>query len=382
MTRPRPLLAAAVVVLLGAALAGCGTDSPTKPPVAAGPPLLLAFTSNRPPAPTQFITDIYMKRLDTTDPATLVPNVNSPANEGPLALSGDGRRMAFYTDRFYIGSLSTLAIYDVDTGALHIPDLLKRETNILNPSLSYDGRWMAYQAQGANAFDQAIHMIDAVADTFRDMPNLNEVGVINFDPSLNGDGSLIAFASNGSRSIGAFDILLYSVPGDSFIPLPNLNTVYNELSPSLSRDGRYIAFQTGDPRRVKGLIDVEVYDRQLDTLLDLPGANTELADYQPVISPDGRYLAYATEAQGGRDIRLYDIQARQPVSIAGVNSPTYYEENPSLSEIPPVIYQAPASATTPATAALRRAAAGGMVSAHGGRAAAFLGGRTTGVSGR
>jgi Tol biopolymer transport system component len=367
--RPQAVLAFTALLALGG-LGGCGTDSPTAPnPAQPGPPLLLAFTTNRPPSPNLNVTDLWMKALSTNDPAVPIPNVDTPANESSAALSGDGTKMAFFTDRFFIGTLVEIAIYDVETGAIHIPGPLKLITNsTLNPSLSYDGRYLAFQAQGAGPFDQDILMIDTAADTLVQMPNINEYAATDFDPSVNGDGTLIAFATNGSKSIGAFDIVLYSVPGDSFIALPNLNSYYNELAASISRDGRYIAFQTGNPKLVKGLVDVEVYDRQLDTLLDLPGANTELAEVQPSISPDGRYLAYATESSGGRDIKLYDIQAKHLIPLSGVNDPIYFDEMPSISNLPPVIYHATSNAL-----AARDVAAGGMVSAHPPGPGAFVG---------
>jgi len=357
-----------------AAITGCGVESPAAPPPAApGPALMLTYTSNQPPNPAASVTDLYLKVLSSSEPGFLIPNVNTTANEGPAGLSGDGRKLAFYTDRFYIGSLATIAIYDVGTGALHIPGPLKIVPNTQNPALSYDGRFLAYQAQGAGPFDQDIQMIDLAADTLVALNSINEYGAADFDPSLSGDGKLLAFASNGSRAVGSFDVLLYSVPGDSFVATPNLDTVFNELSPSLSRDGRYIAFQTGDPRLTKGLVDVEVYDRQTESLLDLPGANTELAEFQPVISPDGRYLAYSTESQGGRDIRIYDIQEKHLVTLTGVNSPTYFEELPSISEVPPVIYHPAGLTTTTSASAARAAAAGGMAPAPARGAAAFMG---------
>jgi Tol biopolymer transport system component len=372
MTLPGLSLGARITLVSAVlALAGCGTDPPTAPaPPAPGPPLLLAFTSNRPPSPNPNITDIWMKVVSSTDPAFTVPNVDTPANETSAALSGDGTKMAFFTDRFYIGSLAQIAVYDVQTGAIRIPGPLKNLPSTLNPSLSYNGRYLAYQVQGAGPFDQDIQMIDLQADTLVEMPNINEYAATDFDPSVNGDGTLIAFATNGTKSVGSFDIVLYSVPADTFIALPHLNSVFNELAPSISRDGRYIAFQTGNPLLVKGLVDVEVYDRQLDTLLDLPGANTNLADVQPCISPDGRYLAYATESSGGRDIKLYDIQAKQLIPLSGVNDPIYFDEMPSISNVPPVIYR---GSNAVAAARARAAAAGGMVSAHPPGPGAFLG---------
>ena len=173
-------------------------------------------------------------------------------------------------------------------------------------------------------------MADLQADSLLPVPKLNDPNATNFDPALNGDGSLVAFASNRYGSVGDFDIYLYSVPGDSMIPLPGLNTRVRDLSPSLSADGRYIAFQSGAAFS-DTLIDVQVYDRVTHSLLPLPGANTDLGDVQPAISPDGRYLAFATEKTGNWDIRVYDLKQQRLLRLDGLNDPHAKDSFPVLA---------------------------------------------------
>ena len=332
----RPRLRGALLAGLMLALAGCSSDNPTAPTPPSGPPLLLAFASDRPPSQL-FVNDIWFADLSTGEAPFAPPNVNSTSDEGPMGLSGDGRTMAFSSSRILLGSLSGFALMDVTTGELRLPVRTRQFNGPANPSLSYDGRYLATNYQvGGDPFMQVVAVEDLAADTLVSIPSLNELGVTNFDPSINGDATLIAFATNGSRSLGAFDVVLYSVPRDSFIELPGLNTGQNELGPAISADGRYIAFTSGRAGGA-GLIDVYVYDRQTSSLVDLPGLNTEFSEVQPCISPDGRYVGCTTEAEGGADIRLYDLVAKQLVPIPGVNHSRNADQYPVLSSRPPTI---------------------------------------------
>ena len=326
----RGVLLAGLIV----ALAGCSNDdNPTAPVPYSGPSLLLAFASDRPPSQL-FVSDIWFADLSTGEAPFAPPNANSTSDEAPMGLSGDGRTMAFNSSRILIGSLSGFMLMDVATGRLSLPFRTRQFQGPTNPSLSFDGRYLATNYQvGGDPFMQVVAVEDLADSTLLPLPTLNELGVTNFDPSINGDATLIAFATNGSLSLGAFDIVLYSVPRDSFIELPGLNTNQQELGPAISADGRYIAFTSGRAGGV-GLIDVYLYDRQTSSLVDLPGFNTPLSEIQPCLSPDGRYLACATEAEGGGDVRLYDLVTKQLVAIPGVNHDRNVDQYPVLSSRP------------------------------------------------
>ena len=312
-------------------LGGCSAERlPGGPTIEDHPPLLMAFMSERPPS-TAFVTDIYLYDVHSGGPAFLPANLNTPSNEGPCALSGNGRTVAFYSTRLNTGTLALLFLYDIATAHTTIPEKINDLNLVQNPSLSYDGRYLAAQYQVSGPFDQFIAIQDLVADTLLAIPNLNSLGATNFDPSLNGDGTLVAFASNRIETLGAFDIFLYSVPGDSLIPLPGLNSTAQELSASISADGRYIAFQSGRLGGA-GIIDVYVYDRVTSSLLPLPGANTNFSDIQPAISPDGRFLAFATEDTGGRDVRIYDVRDKRLLSLSDLNDPYFFDSAPVLAD--------------------------------------------------
>lgn len=68
----------------------------------------------------------------------------------------------------------------------------------------------------------------------------------------------------------------------SFLPLPGFNSVANEQTPSLSPDGRYLAFVS---ERIKGEgeRDIFLYDRQTQKLLPTPGLNSKREDMDPCV---------------------------------------------------------------------------------------------------
>ena len=319
----------ALLILL--AIAGCSKEVlPTGPDSGRDrPPLLMAFLSQRPPSQSVF-TDIYLYDLSKGGPAVMPPNLNTFSNEGPAALSADGKLLAFYTERFPVGSTATLLLYDVRTGLTTIPRWTNTLVSVQNPSLSGDGRYLATHYAVSGPGDIYVAVEDLQGDNLLPVPNLNVPGYFTFDPSMSPDGRSVLVCSNRPGTLGNFDIFMYSIEGDSLVPLPGLNSAYSELSATISADNRYIAFQSG---RVggAGLIDVLVYDRQTASLLPLPGANTALAEFVPSISPDGRYVAYATETEGSRDIRVYDIQAQRLLELPNLNDPYFYDYFPSLA---------------------------------------------------
>lgn len=60
-------------------------------------------------------------------------------------------------------------------------------------------------------------------------------------------------------------------------------------------------------------------------MLDLPGLNGPGPEYTPTLSPDGRFLAFVAERVGGegeRDIFLYDRKTARLLPTPGLNSKT------------------------------------------------------------
>ncbi len=125
-------------------------------------------------------------------------------------------------------------------------------------------------------------------------------------------------------------------------------------NPSISSDGRFVAFESAAtnlvPGDTNGSLDVFVYDRQTDTIervsvdSSVPGVQGDNNSYTSSISSDGRFVAFESDAtnlvpgdtNGRIDIFVYDRQTdvieRVSVdsSVPGVQG-NDYSSNSSIS---------------------------------------------------
>ena len=115
-------------------------------------------------------------------------------------------------------------------------------------------------------------------------------------------------------------------------------SIYGSGSPSISGDGRFVAFETNAtdlvPNDTNHRSDIFVFDRQTGTTervsVASDGAQADLDSYHPSISGDGRYVAFESDASNlvagdsnaTSDIFVYDRATGQTqrVSIASDGS--------------------------------------------------------------
>src|SRR4051794_15682590 len=129
-------------------------------------------------------------------------------------------------------------------------------------------------------------------------------------PALSGDGRFVAFTSAASnlvssdttgvfvRDMGRGAISVVSVAADG------APQNFGSFNPTLSRDGRFVAFDSNASNLVAGdtnrATDVFVRDRRRDVLrrvsVATDGAQADGFSYKGAISPDGRYVAFQSSA--------------------------------------------------------------------------------------
>lgn len=128
-------------------------------------------------------------------------------------------------------------------------------------------------------------------------------------PSLSGDGRWLAFVSNRN---GTREILVYDLRSQKLLNLPGLNrgNVIAE-SPSLSRTGRYLVYLSS----IQGRPDVVLYDR-LTGKTEVLTANYRQWIRNPTISPDGRYIVFETAKRGQWDVEIFDRGPQIELDIA------------------------------------------------------------------
>jgi Tol biopolymer transport system component len=258
------------------------------------------------------------------------------AQERP-AISADGRYVAFAHD---IGSYERqLYVRDLETGettALPAADQVTEDISRYDkhaPVLSADGRYLGFVASQRNSHTgdngQLMFVLDretGITEPVLENPDgsAQYVGVENVwgaagdwdNPpmSISDDGQTIAFASQSNEIVpgdtnNATDVfvvnratgrrIIVSLTSDGQ-QVPDASS-----SPSLSRDGRYVAFTswanlTGAPTETSGGSGpyVHLYDLATGqlTAVSVTSSGTVVTGFAPYVSGDGRFVTFASWA--------------------------------------------------------------------------------------
>jgi Tol biopolymer transport system component len=203
------------------------------------------------------------------------------------------------------------------------------------PSTSSDGRYVAFESQADNLVAGDILGFDDIFVRDRQTPTTTRVSVDSggaegsghsYSPSISGDGRYVAFDSDANDLVAGdtnflSDIFVHELPGgpttlvsvDSF---DAQDVPSSSFSPSISADGRYVAFDSNADLvadDTNGTVDIFVRDRDADGngTYDEPGpvgvstvrvsvatGGVEVNDpsFSPSISSDGRYVAFESSA--------------------------------------------------------------------------------------
>ena len=236
----------------------------------------------------------------------------------------------------------------------------------LRPSLSLDGRYVAFQSAATNLvaddFNQTgdIFVRDRQSgstervstDSAGNQGNLQSGGA-----SISADGHHVAFYSDATNLVlgdtnNTIDVFVHDrITGvTSRVSVTNSGGQANSFSdgPSISSDGRYVVFQSSASNLVvndtNGVADIFVHDRDTDAdgLYDEPGETTTervsvdstgtqanlnsicCGQSQPAISADGRYVTFISlaynlvpgDTNGFRDVFVHDRQTGQTTRVS------------------------------------------------------------------
>jgi Tol biopolymer transport system component len=187
------------------------------------------------------------------------------------------------------------------------------------PSISGDGSLIAFASQSANfvtgvsgpqiyVHNRQTNQIEVISRD-SDASAINEGGGASSDPSMSSDGRLVAFVSLSSN-------LVTSVSGQQIYVRDRQTgqtTVVSKSSagiigdgtssaPAISADGRYVAFASASTNLVAGVSGTQIYvhDRQTDqtTLISKDNTVTPVpgngVSATPAISATGQFVAFAS----------------------------------------------------------------------------------------
>lgn len=308
---------------------------------------------------------VWVRDLDAgvNDVSPAVPSDRTIG--GSPSISADGRIVAFTV--FIFGGVSDIYVWDRVTHSMTDISVTPGGSSsssgyCYNPAVSGDGRFIAWQSYKN---DLVVGDTNGVYDIFvRDLQtnttervSLTQGGLQGNNastvPAISADGRFVAFSSyasnlvpddlNNSDDIFVRDRLLGTtemVSVSSSGTLASGNGGIEPQPPSISADGRYVAFEHAAGNLVEGdtnnTYDIFVRDRQAGTTrrisVSTAGEQANGESHWASIYPYGGFVAYtsaasnlvADDTNGVLDIFLYDLTSgvttRLSVSTAGVQA--------------------------------------------------------------
>lgn len=247
-----------------------------------------------------------------------------------------------------------------------------------NPSMSADCRYVVFSSYARNLIaedvnnNEHIYLYDRGLDTIK-LLSVSDGGQQgdrhSTDPVISADGKFVAFQSearnlvpgdsNGdSNQSAGRDIFVYDLTLDTIkrISMRDNGNETNQASgkPSISGDGRYVAFEASDDNIVSGFntgnTNAYIYDRLEDTTVGIPvpfaDTQTNRDSLYPVISTDGAYVAFEFWVSKNADnqnlnysyadIYLYSTISGAVERISGtkigIEADQTRSENPTISD--------------------------------------------------
>ncbi|MHB1038491.1 MAG: right-handed parallel beta-helix repeat-containing protein, partial [Pirellulales bacterium] len=305
--------------------------------------------------PTGGRRHIYLR-----DRQTGAVEIVSRTSDGQLAngwsdepvLSADGRYVAFSSTALNLLPGDTNFDNDVfvrdrllgTTQCVSVgPDGLVRDGNSAEPSLSADGRYVAFTSWSAGLVPGDTN---GTGDVFvRDLraqktERISVAGNVegdnySYDPALSADGRYVAFTSGATNLVpgdtnGAYDVFLVDRQDGSIrrisLGAGGAQANGDSQSPSISADGLRVAFQSYASNLVAGdanhTADVFVYDRSTRATrrvsLNGNGHESNLDSFNPAISADGRHVAFESDAS---NLTPNDTNWQRDIFLAGPADP-------------------------------------------------------------
>jgi Tol biopolymer transport system component len=222
-----------------------------------------------------------------------------------------------------------------------------------NPSVSATGRYVAFYSDASNLVrrdtnargDVFVH--DRITGKTIRVSVRADGGQANrggFDPAISGDGLHVAFVSTSWNLVSGDtnnrdDVFVRDLGGNTTERVSisssgsQTTTAHQTGRPSISGDGRYVAFDSDasdlvDDEAPHGIANVFIRDRAIGTTQHVGFFKNQIGmdirfiygGTDPSISADGRYVSYDNEAEDvdgapGRHVYLYDRVVDRTVRV-------------------------------------------------------------------
>jgi Tol biopolymer transport system component len=297
----------------------------------------IAFTSdatNLVPGDTNGTWDVFVHDGVTGQTArTSVSSDGAQANErsGSSSISADGRYVAFYSCASNLvpgdtNGWTDIFVHDRVTGETALisvsSDGAQANGDSWSPSISADGRYVAFPSWATNLVPGDTNGREDIFVHDRETGETTRVSVSSAGvqanghslyPSISADGRYVAFTSDATNLVPGdtndrMDIFVHDrVKGETVRVSASSDGVqangYSE-QPSISADGRYVAFYSRAnnlvPGDTNGWADIFVHDGVTGEIalvsVSSAGVQANGHSWSPSISADGRYVAFSSFA--------------------------------------------------------------------------------------
>jgi Tol biopolymer transport system component len=285
------------------------------------------------------------------------------------SISADGRYVAFESIASNLVSGDTnntgdIFVHDRQTGATTRvsigPGGTQANRGSLAPSISADGRYVAFHSSATNLVSGVTNGTTHIFVHDRQTGATTRVSVasdgtegnsVSIKPSISADGRYVAFQSIATNLVsgdtnGTQDIFVHDrqTGQTTRVSVASDGTEGNSGSndPSISANGRYVAFQSQANNLVSGdtgfITDIFIHDRQtgVTTRVSIAFDGTEANNVSsaPSISADGRYIAFESNASnlvdgdtnGTQDIFVHDREDNTAPTVVSI---TRVDPNPT-----------------------------------------------------
>ncbi len=295
------------------------------------------------------------------------------------SISADGRYVAFMSGSTNLVSgdtngLADIFVHDWQTGTTTrvsvASDGTQSNGSSYYTSISADGRYVAFTSMASNLVNgDTNNKTDAFVHD-RQTGETTRVSVASdgtqgnsssdFVPSISADGRYVAFYSPASNLVsgdtnGTYDTFVHdrqtSITTRVSVASDGTQGNNGSYGPSISVDGRYVAFYSSASNLVSGdtngANDIFVHDLQTGTTIRVSVASDGTQGnsgsyFEPSISSDGRYVAFDSiasnlvsgDTNGNQDTFVHDLQTGTTIRVSVASDGTqanYGSEFPSIS---------------------------------------------------
>jgi len=304
--------------------------------------------------------------------------------EYSLAISGDGRYVAFASEATNLVSGDTNSVADVFVHDLQTGQTMRvsvdsngsqANSGSGSPAISSDGRYVVFSSGATNLVANDTNNKGDVFIHDRQTGQTNLVSVnssgVQADgggssPDISADGRYVVFLSKSNNlAPGADEYGTLVYVNDRQTGQTNLISVYSDGTimitglldqPALSSNGRFVTFSFYEKGSTQGIMDIWVRDLQTGTSIQV--THGDASSFGPFITADGSVVTFwslasnliSGDTNGVRDVFIHEVSygsERNPsvVSVGPQCGPCPYPTPASIAFT--VIFSEPVSGVTP-----------------------------------